>query len=331
MKEDIPQNEALPTADSVDGTEELASESSAPPSYSGLTFRELVLCNGMFDGDLKVFCSYENYRLYKEFSKRWVSNELFERAKYSQNLTKGLPLLVAKRSWNPGFGEIKYLKLYVCPSTPEVNDRLYKSSDDRLIATVYKRSFLRYTRFRLQYLSQDTIVMFYHHLLEIMDFELDGKRFRFYKTDLSRANPNHFAYDFFLLSDDQPSLLDQMTAKCTIAKSNRLLGNFVDHILKIRMDSIQDNELVSPHLWGKFQSCKRDALFSRTAKTCTFSLFTPVPPDLNLNSSVDRMTMAFAAICSILKNLEVDLGAQGTPVVSPFRAGPTQNVLNQFQ
>lgn len=330
MKEEIPEDELLPNDRSCNESEQTVSEFPEPPSYSGLAFRELILCNGIFNGDLKIFSSYDNYRLYKDFSKQWISAELFERAKYNQNLTKGLPLMVAKRAWHPSFGETKYLKLYVCPSTPDIKDRLYKSNDDKLIATVFKRSFFRYTRFRLKY-SNNTIVIFYHHLLEIMDFEYNGKRYRFYKTDLSRYNPNHFAYDLFMLTDEQPSLLDQMTAKFTIAKENKLLGDYLDHILKLRMDSIQDGELISPHLWGKFQSCKRDALFSRTIKTCIFSLYTPVPPDLNLNSSVDQTTMMFTAICSILKNLEIDLGAQGTPIISPFRAGPAPIGFPQFQ
>lgn len=322
MKGDFPQIQSDSANTPLSYLEENVTELTDPPSYSGLSFRELILCNGMINGDLKAFSSYENYRLYKDFSKRWITPELLERAKYNQNLTKGLPLLVSKRAWNLGFGDFKYLKLYECLSTPEETDRLYKSIDDRQIATVSKSNFFRYTRFRLQYSPNHTIVIFYHHLLEIMDFEFNQKRFRFLKTDLSSMNSNRFAYDFFLLAEGQPSLLDDMTTKCTIAKSNKLLGTFMEHMLRLRLDTIPDTELISPHLWGKFQSCKKDALFSRTVKTCTFSLYIPVPPDLNLNSSVCEMTRVFTAVCLILKNLEIDIGSRRSPVVSPFAAGP---------
>lgn len=291
-----------------------------PPQYNGLQFREIIICNSLFDTNLKAFASYESYRMFKDFSKRWMSDGEFQRAKYNQNLTKGLPLMLSKRVWNWGIGDVQYLKLFDCLTSPEAVDRLYHRADNRLIAMIFKKRFLRYTRFRLV-IGGSTIVIFYHHLLEIVDFEYDNKRFRFVKTDLNRVNLNHFAYDLFLLREGQPSLLDNMTAKMKVASSNCLLGGVFSYAFGFWSTAIKDHEITSPHLWGKVQSCKRDALFSRTAKTCSFSLFSPVPPDLNMNSSVDKTSFVLTAVCMVLKSYEFDLMVQNAPVHPPFSTG----------
>lgn len=316
--------EQAPSEVVVENPPDIEEAPTLPPLYRGLEYREIIICNSLFDTSLKAFASYESYRMFKDFSKSWMSKGEFQRAKYNQNLTKGLPLMLSKRVWNWGVGDVQYLKLFDCLTSPEAVNRLYHKADNRLVATIYKKRFLRYTRFRLV-MAGSTIVIFYHHLLEIADFEYDGKKFRFIKTDLNRVNLNHFAYDLFLLGADQQSLLDKMTANFKVANSNNLLGGVFSYMCGLRPSSIREHDLVSPHLWGKIQSCKRDALFSRTAKTCSFSLFTPVPPDLNMNSSVDKTSFVLTAICLILKSYEFDLMVQNAPIHPPLSAGGGHN------
>lgn len=296
-----------------------------PPGYHGLIHREVVLCNGLFDTNLKAFASYESYRMFKDFSKPWKSSEQFQRAKYNQNLTKGLPLIVSKRVFNWGFGEVRYMKLYDVRTSPESPDRLYTKCDNRFMALVMKKRFLRYTRFRL-IVADSEVVIFYHHLLQIMDFKHDDKRFRFIKTDLNRVNLNHFAYDLVSLKDGQPSLVDELTTSKKIAHSNVLLGSRIGYTFGFRPKSVKGHDLLSPRLWGKLQLCKRDALFTRTSRTCSFCLFNPVPVDLNMNSSVDATTHILTAVSLVLKSFELDLMVQNAPVHPPFSTGGTQAV-----
>lgn len=308
-----PVNETVPET-------EIEQQFMPPPSYEGLSYREVIICNGFFDSNLKAFPSYESYTMFKDASRFWKTDEHFQRVKYNQNLTKGIPLMLCKRVWNVGIGETKYLKLLECATTPHEKDRLYNKTDNRFVATVFRRRYLRYTRFRLSF-AESEVIMFYHHLLEIMDFEFNGERFRFFKTDLNRAHLNHFAYDLFRLPNGQVSLVDEMDANRKISKKSPLLGGRLRYVLGMRLCGLTDCELMSPHLWGKFQTCKRDAIFTRTTKTCTLSLFSPVPADLNMNSSVDKRSYVLTAITMILKSFEFDLMIQNTPVMPTFNPG----------
>lgn len=323
MKEPLAPVEHLSSAIAVSVSSPPSSE---PPSYGGLAFREIVLCNGFLDTNIKAFSSYESYKMYKDFSKPWISPEQFRRAKYNQNLTRGMPLILSKRTWNFGLGDVRYLKLFDCLTCPEARDRLYQRADNRMVATVYKKRHIRYTRFRIEWCDErEPVVLIYHHLLEILDFELDGKRFRFLKTDLTRVNLNHFAYDLFVLADEQPSLTDEMM-NMKVSSKNKLLGSRLAYAFGIRPSAMSEYDLVLVHLWGKLQSCKRDAFFTRTSKTSTFSLFTPVPVDLSLNSSVNNTAFVLTAVTIVLKSFEFDLMVQNAPMYPPLGVNGSHTV-----
>ncbi|WPK25343.1 hypothetical protein PUMCH_002654 [Australozyma saopauloensis] len=276
-----------------------------PPAYAGQTFREIVFCDGLFGSDTKAFPSYDSYRLFKEYHSIFRSNDGFETAKADQNLARGLPLMVSKRSWSICGGDHKYLRLYEALPSPEARDRLYDKADDRKIADVRQKCYLRYTRFRMTMTDGTKVIFFYHNSLRILDFEFQGGRYRFSKTD--NGYRTHFSYDLFLLHPQQPSLIDGMTNSEQIADSNPLLGSRTRYSFGMKPKGIKYQDLVSPYLMGKFQSCRSETFFSKTNKASTLMLFSPISGDTSTNTSVDLLSLQLTAAAIILKNHEYDM------------------------
>lgn len=252
-----------------------------------------------FTRTMRVFSSEENLRLYKQFKGKSVSDNLFPLAKQTQNQSKGMPLLVQRRGYGIGLGDISFLKIYQCLPSPESRDRLYDKVDDFLFAEVKKRAFPSYDRFRLKFESTE-IVMILHRRYPIADFQVGQNRYRFVR-DRSLIGPDgYFSSDLYLLDQNQDCLVDNLTKDLKVNKNNKLLGNSARNLLlPVSFKPLAD--FISPYQLGQLVNTIFLGI-GMERRDCTLSLVSNGVRDFDDNSKVE-----FEAIVIICASLVLNL------------------------
>lgn len=280
----------------------------AQSQYPPMVLQEFIITNGISDRNLKVFPSEKSMQMYKEYKKLSRHDPAFERAKQNQNLTYALPLAISKRSLSIGLGDTTYLRFLECLPSPEAPDRLYDRVDNRHIGEVLRRKFLGYMRYRLQIKGVE-IVIIAHLRLPILDFQIQNERFRFVKTVVPTFNPHRFHYELYLLSPDQPSLVDNMDSSLKVQSDNPLLGSHLLNIFPFKWHPSDRSKYTSPHKWGSYDYFSSWELFTRTRKCSTFSMYTNAVGVEDANSAVEFRTLIIVTITFILQSIEDDLQA----------------------
>ncbi|GEQ70630.1 hypothetical protein JCM33374_g4308 [Metschnikowia sp. JCM 33374] len=278
----------------------------APPGYPPMKLQEFVFTGG--NQDLKAFATDNSMRMFKKYNRLGRNHPDFARAKQNQNASKGLPLLLSRRSTRIGLGDTTFLSLFEAVPSPEARGRLYDKIDNRHIGEVLRRKFISYCRYRLQIKGVEVVIIA-HRFLPIIDLKINDERFRFIKAVSPARKPDRFLYNLYLLLPEQTSLVDNMDSKLRVKKGNPLLGGTFHNLFPNPFSRHDRSKYTSPHKFGTFKYDVSREMFTRTRRCSALSMYTSATVDPNSNNTVEFRSFILVAATLILQSVEIDLQA----------------------
>lgn len=266
---------------------EYSDEKGLPPPYVGTRRQTFPVVNAILSRSISVFPSNDSYSKYKSFSK---SNSL---AADLQSQGYGMPIFISKRSWAPN----RYLngRKAVIPLLGVFD----KKRDTEDFYTVKKKTGMKFSKYTINFVNGEEVMLFYHHILPIADYEYRGQVYRW--INYRKFGYTFFYYTLFQMGSERVfSLVDSYNKKTgkmgkdpAFSWLNLAKPKNWYQTPELFKGGTSMGELRETSLFGRFQS--------------TILLDNKVADDLENMKSVDDDMLVHMAVALTIKMYEDDL------------------------